>query len=263
MNSVFRQIQEIIDENLQLHLAHVKRSELENDGAIFYMNAQNGTEFDWFVNGHFPSFMVFYNDQANLGAVKLLLDHSGEAQLFLYDDKGKKLVKTVTAQLAASETELQKLAAVLTREADGKKFWDGDITKIDADLELSDAELRDFLGREGNYALFKNRLAICNLSAIVSKKVSDEGWKVGYMERYQPHDQRDSGWFFAAGNEDDAYLSDPQNLRLISVGMVWQRLDRDIFQYVDMPIGTKLIRSSPSGFEIDKNDKEIYVQKRE
>ena len=43
-------------------------------------------------------------------------------------------------------------------------------------------------------------------------------------------------------NEDDEYLSDPKNLMLLVVGMVWQRLNRDIFKYIDMPVGTKLIR---------------------
>lgn len=52
-------------------------------------------------------------------------------------------------------------------------------------------------------------------------------------------------------NEDDEYLSDPKNLMLLVVGMVWQRLNRDIFKYIDMPAGTKLIRISSNEFEID------------
>ena len=52
-------------------------------------------------------------------------------------------------------------------------------------------------------------------------------------------------------NEDDEYLSDPKNLMLLVVGMVSQRLNRDIFKYIDMPVGTKLIRISSNEFEID------------
>ena len=52
-------------------------------------------------------------------------------------------------------------------------------------------------------------------------------------------------------NEDDEYLSDPKNLMLLVVGMVWQRLSRDIFKYIDMPVGAKLIRISSNEFEID------------
>lgn len=263
MNRILNKIREIIDENMTLYLSHVKSGDLENDGAIFYMNAHNGTEFDWFINDRFPFFMVFYNDKDNLGAVKLGLYHTGEVQLYLYDEKGKKLVKTVKEHLDIDETDMLKLAAILTREADDKKIWDGNIEKIHADIEMTDDELNEFSGRQGNYAVMKNRMNICDLSAVISKKIIEEGWKVGYMERTKPRDEDDSGWFFASGNEDDKYLSDPKNLTLIMVGMVWQRLDGDIFKYIDMPVGTKLIRISKNEFEIDKNNKEIYMVKRE
>ncbi len=59
-------------------------------------------------------------------------------------------------------------------------------------------------------------------------------------------------------NEDDEYLSDPKNLMLLVVGMVWQRLNRDIFKYIDMPVGTKLIRISSNEFEIDTLDWASY-----
>jgi len=263
MNRILNEIRKIIDKNMALYLPHVKSSDLENDGAIFYMNAQNGTEFDWFINDRFPFFMVFYNDKDNLGAVKLALYNTGEVQIYLYGEKGKKLVKTEKEHLDVDKTDMLKLAAILTRQADDKKIWGGNIDNIAVDIEITDDEIREFSDREKNHAVMKNRMNICNLSAVVSKKIIEEGWKVGYMERNEPYDKDDSGWFFASGNEDDAYLSDAENLKLLMVGMVWQRLDRDIFKYIDMPAGTKLIRISSNEFEIDKNDKEIYMAKRE
>lgn len=263
MNRILNKIRKIIDKNMALYLPHVKSSDLENDGAIFYMNAQNGTEFDWFINDRFPFFMVFYNDKDNLGAVKLALYNTGEVQVYLYGEKGKNLVKMEKEYLDIDKMAMLKLAAVLTCQADDKKIWNGNIDNIHVDTEITDDELRGFSNREKNHAVMKNRMSICNLSAVVSKKIIEEGWKVGYMERDEPHDKDDSGWFFASGNEDNDYLSDPKNLMLLVVGMVWQRLDRDIFKYIDMPVGTKLIRVSSNEFEIDKNDKEIYMEKRE
>lgn len=263
MNRILNEIRKIIDENMALYLPHVKSGDLEKDGAIFYMNAQNGTEFDWFINDRFPFFMVFYNDKDNLGAVKLALYNTGEVQVYLYDEKGKKLVKMEKEYLDIDKTDMLKLAALLTREADDKKIWDANIDNIHVNIEITDDELREFSGREKDHAVMKNRMNICNLSAVVSKKIIEEGWKVGYMERNEPRAKDDSGWFFASGSEDDEYLSDPENLMLLVVGMVWQRLDRDIFKYIDMPAGTKLIRISPNEFEIDKNDKKIYMKKRE
>ncbi len=82
------------------------------------------------------------------------------------------------------------------------------------------------------------------------------------MERDEPLDKTDSGWMFMAGNENDAYVADYKNIDLVSIGYVWQQLDSDIFKYINNPIGTKLIRISSSDFEINNNDKEIYMEKR-
>lgn len=60
-----------------------------------------------------------------------------------------------------------------------------------------------------------------------------------------------------AGNEDDEYYNDYKNIALMSVQEVYQ-LDPDIWDYIDSPVGTQLIRISSNKFEIDKNDKEIY-----
>lgn len=263
MNRIINDIKRIIDESIALYLPNVKSSELEDDGAIFYMNGQNGTEFDWFVNGRFPYFMVFYNDEDNMGAVKLALFSTGEVQVYLYDERGKKLVKTVREKLDIDRADMLRAAAILTREADDKKLWDKDIKAVDSAAEISEKELIEFGGREKTHAVMKNRMNICKLFAVVSKRIVEDGWRVGYMERNDSRGrENDSGWFFAAGNEDNEYLSRRENLLLLPIGAVWQRLDRDIFKYIDMPAGTRLIRVSPNEFEADKNDKDIYMVRR-
>ena len=73
MNRILNEIKKIINDNLKLYLPHVKANDLENDGEIYYMNGKDGTEFDWYVNDKLPPFMVFYNDETNLGAMKLSL----------------------------------------------------------------------------------------------------------------------------------------------------------------------------------------------
>ena len=54
-----------------------------------------------------------------------------------------------------------------------------------------------------------------NLSAFVSKRVFEDGWKVGYMYRAEAIDERDSGWSFMAGDEDDEYANDYKNLHFV------------------------------------------------
>ncbi|MDE6026203.1 MAG: DUF2185 domain-containing protein [Lachnospiraceae bacterium] len=237
-------------------------SDLENDGAIYYMNGKDGTEFEWYVNDKLPPFMMFYNDEANLGAIKLLLYNDGGIVVYIYDEKGKKLIQEVNTHLDVNETDIFELAVILRNEADDNKIWDADIQSINTDIKVDDEKLNEFKENKKYYTAMKNRKIILNLKSYVSKKITEEGWKVGYMERNEPYNEQDSGWSFFAGNEDDDYTSDARNIELIYVGNVWQQLDSDIFKYIDMPVGTKLIRISPEAFEVDKNDKPIYMVKR-
>ncbi|MBO5030797.1 MAG: DUF2185 domain-containing protein [Lachnospiraceae bacterium] len=262
MNPILNKIKEAMECNMELYLPHVKSSDLEDDGVIYYMNGKNGTEFDWYVNDHLPPFMVFYNDEANLGAMKLLLYSDGSIEVYIYDENGKKLIKKVAAYLDTAKTDILELAVILRNEADDKKFWGRGIESINTDVEVRDEMINEFKENEKLYCAVKNQKMILNLKSYVSKKITKEGWKVGYMERNKPYNEEDSGWCFFAGNENDAYTSDYRNIELISVGYVWQQLDSDIGKYIDMPIGTRLIRISSEAFEIDKNDKEIYMVKR-
>ncbi len=58
MHHILIAIKEIIDSNLKLYLPHVASDHLENNGAVYYMNGKDGTEFDWYINEKFPPFMV-------------------------------------------------------------------------------------------------------------------------------------------------------------------------------------------------------------
>lgn len=262
MNRILNEVKKVIDSSIELYLPHVKVGDLEKNGEIYYMNGKDGTEFDWYVNDKLPPFMVFYNDEANLGAIKLLLYNDGSIVIYIYDENGKKLIKEVNEQLSVDEAEIFELAVILRNEADDNNIWGAGIESINTDIKVDTESINEFKENRKNYDAIKNKKRILSLQAFVSKKIIEEGWKIGYMERNEPFSEEDSGWLFLAGNENDTYMSDAKNIRLISVGAVWQQLDSDIFKYIDMPIGTKLIRISSEAFEIDKNDKEIYMVKR-
>ena len=98
---------------------------------------------------------------------------------------------------------------------------------------------------------------------LVSNKITKGGWKVGYMYREQPDDGRpDSGWRFMKGDESQEYNNDSTNVNIFSINTICN-YDPDIIQYLDLPIGTSLIRISEHEFEIDKQDKEIYFTRQE
>ena len=41
------------------NMPEISSDALEEGGKVYYMNGKNGTEYDWFVNDHLPTFMVF------------------------------------------------------------------------------------------------------------------------------------------------------------------------------------------------------------
>lgn len=225
------------------------------------MNGKNGTEFDWYVNERLPSFMVFYNDEQNLGAVKLSIYNNGEILLYIYGDKGNKVIKEIKTFIEVSKDEIFQLAVILKNEADDKRVWDSDIEKINTDIEINNDKIEKFQKSKKYMEPTIIRMNLLKKTAYVSKKILEEGWKVGYMDREEAVNENDSGWAFMAGNEENDYCSDYKNIKLLSLYEVYQ-LDPDIWNYIDNPIGTKLIRISSNEFETDKNDKEIYMEKR-
>lgn len=96
----------------------------------------------------------------------------------------------------------------------------------------------------------------------VSDKITKEGFKVGYMYREQPDEGiPDSGWRFMAGNEDDEYINNPNNLHVFAINTICN-YDKDIIPYIKSPIGCTYIRTGNDIFEIDDGSKELFVDKQ-
>ncbi|MBQ8795352.1 MAG: DUF2185 domain-containing protein [Clostridia bacterium] len=96
----------------------------------------------------------------------------------------------------------------------------------------------------------------------VSDKITKDGFKVGYMYREQPDEgMPDSGWRFMAGNEDDEYMNNPDNLHIFAINTVCN-YDKDIIPYINSPIGCAYIRTSSDKFEIDDGSKDLFIDKQ-
>ena len=92
-----------------------------------------------------------------------------------------------------------------------------------------------------------------------SDKITKEGYKIGYMYREQPDDGKpDSGWRFLAGNEDDGYINNPDNLHFFSLNTICN-YDTDIIPYINSHIGSAYIRTSNDTFEEDDGSKPIFI----
>lgn len=260
MNKILKEIQNIITENINKYLPGIQE-QLEENGTIYYMNGKNGTEWDWYVNEHLSNFMVFYNDKDNLGAAKLSLYQNGYIDLYIYDEKGKHLLKQIETNLEENEEEILKLAIILKKQSDDKRIWDTNIEKINTDIEISEEDKTEFEKTKEYMQPTINRNRLLSKKSYVSKKIIEENYKVGYMYREESDNEEDSGWIFMAGNEDEEYTNNHKNIAILNIYQIYQ-LDPDILEYIDNPVGSKFIRISSNKFEEDKNNKKIYIEKR-
>ena len=107
---------------------------LLDNGAIYYMNGNDGTEFDWEMNGRCCEFYLFYKE-TEMGFLKVFVNDDDTIDGYVYSEKGYgESVKLKRTTLSGGEARY--LASLLKKEADGKNIWDEDISKINFDSEL-------------------------------------------------------------------------------------------------------------------------------
>lgn len=261
MNKIFAQVQEYMNKALDEKLPSLKKSDLEKDGAIFYMNGKNGTEFDWYVNDHLPCFFIFYNDKENLGAVKATLYTDGGLSVYVYGDRGHADPVEMNYTIEADEKEILYLAVILAKNADGNKVWDEDIRKLDCEGVPDKDAVNSFLSLKDAFEPMIERKNMMGKIVMVSKKVREGGFKICYGVRDEPVDEGDSGWFFSVGDETDEYINDTGNIEIWSVNSALM-YEPALMEFITEPYGTGIVRVSSDKFEPDEPGKEVFIEKK-
>jgi hypothetical protein len=82
-------------------------------------------------------------------------------------------------------------------------------------------------------------------SCIASDRITVDGMKVGYMYREAPDDRIDSGWRFFAGDESEAYSSDPSHFAIYDVNTI-ANYDPTIIPLLENPLPCAFERYAPS-----------------
>lgn len=101
---------------------------LDTNGAIHYMNGNDGTDFDWDVNDRLCEFYVFHKNE--YGFIKVLVSKNGEMSAYVYLDNGfASAIEVEPRYLYADDVE--DLCKVLYRNADCESIWDEPIDNID------------------------------------------------------------------------------------------------------------------------------------
>ena len=163
------------------------------------------------------------------------------------------MVHQAEIPLNATEADLLRLAVLLKRNADDKDLFDVSIEEIDTNNEPKAEEVAAFLEERKNHEAMIKRRELLTQKACVSRMIVDDGYQVGYMVREEPHAEEDSGWAFYGGEEDEEYVSDPNNF-IISTIFPVVSADPVVEDYLERPVGSKLIRVSSDKFEEDEEE---------
>lgn len=78
-------------------------------------------------------------------------------------------------------------------------------------------------------------------ACVATDAITVDGLKVGYMYRDMPHNDKDSGWRFLAGNESDEYLANTKNLEVYFTNTI-ANYDPDIIPLLSAPEGSAFQR---------------------
>jgi len=76
---------------------------------------------------------------------------------------------------------------------------------------------------------------------MATDKITVDGLKVDYMYREDSDFEKDSGWRFFSGTEDQEYVDDPKNIMIYDINTI-ANYDEAIIPYLHLPIGTELER---------------------
>jgi hypothetical protein len=79
-------------------------------------------------------------------------------------------------------------------------------------------------------------------SALVSKKVTEDGEPVRFLYREAPDNAQDSGWRMFSGYEDEDYNEDAENIAVVPLSD-FARRDERVDALLDEPVGSVFERT--------------------
>ena len=105
-----------------------------DNGAVWYMNGNDGTDFDWHCNNRCCEFYLFYKE-TEYGFIKVFVNRDGTINGYLYLDNGHGKAIYLEEENFGKDDALY-LATLLKIEADDRNIYDESIDKINFDRNL-------------------------------------------------------------------------------------------------------------------------------
>lgn len=111
-------------ENLKVKY-NLKAEDLYDNGAIYYMNGNDGTDFDYQANGRTCEFYVFFKDE--VGAIKCFVDKDNICA-YVYDKEDPWNGSKSKYETTSSDFDLYMLCCYLQGSFDDKNRYDTEVT---------------------------------------------------------------------------------------------------------------------------------------
>lgn len=125
---VKQQVLDYIKSSIRDRFPEITDSMLIENGTIFYMNGNDGTNFDFDMNDRTCEFMSFYKS-SNYGFFKVYVTRSGLIDGYDYLEEGHgEAIRLEPKHVGEKETK--EFARALQLYADNLKKWDCNIEEI-------------------------------------------------------------------------------------------------------------------------------------
>jgi len=115
----------IVEERTRL-APEVQNEDLTDNGSVYYMNGNDGTDFDFNTNGRTCEFMQFYKS-TELGCVKVYLTENGIITGYLWRNEGRGGGISLSDKKLTDMCEAVEFAEYLQENYDDKDIWDAPI----------------------------------------------------------------------------------------------------------------------------------------
>ena len=97
----------------------------ELDGKIYYMNGNDGTDFDWECNDRLCEFMVFHENE--YGYIKLNVNKDNTIDIYVYADGGMKPTAQIEKTYNGNVKDFERF---MMRKFDNCGLWDESIDEF-------------------------------------------------------------------------------------------------------------------------------------
>lgn len=132
-------IKEIVHEIRKNH-PEITNDTLYDNGAIYYQNGNDGTEFDWKCNDCLCEFMVFHK-QSEMGFIKLRVNRSGTIETYTYKDGEYYPSQEEKIKNIFNKKDAEEFAATMLCIADNKNQYDINIDKLEWNADPNEIEI--------------------------------------------------------------------------------------------------------------------------